>query len=118
MVVLGIDTIGLLSIMCKGKRGVLTAICLHTSYEFVISMKEKSAENVAQAYLSGILAHKGGSVAILSDNSTELKYKVLNEACNQLGIERLFSNPFHPQGNSRVQNVHNFQFCKDSLTQN
>ena len=62
-------------------------------------MKEKAAENVVQAYLSGILAHKSRSVVILSDNGTEFKSKVLNETCDQLGIKRLFSNPFHPQGN-------------------
>ena len=73
-----------------------------------IPMKEKSTENVVQTYLSGIVAHKGRSVAILSKNCTELKNKVLNEACNQLGIKRLYSNLFHPQGNVRVQNVHNF----------
>ena len=67
----------------------------------------KSYENV-QAYLFGILTHKGGSVVILSDNGTEVKNKVLNEACNQLGIKQLFSSPFHPQGNARVENVHNF----------
>ena len=33
----------------------------------------KSAENVAQANTSGILACKGGSVAIFSDNDTEFK---------------------------------------------
>ena len=47
-------------------------------------MKEKSAKNVIQAYLSGILAHKGGRVAIFSDNGTEFKNKVANEACDQL----------------------------------
>ena len=57
---------------------------------------------VVQAYLSGILTHKGKSVAILSDNVTEFENKVLNEACDQLGIKRLFSNPFHPQGNAKV----------------
>ena len=40
---------------------------------FTVAMKKKSAENVEQAYLSGILAHKGGSVAIWSDNGTEFK---------------------------------------------
>ena len=63
-------------------------------------MKEKSAENVVQAYLLGILAHKGGSVAILSDNGTEFKNEVLNEVCNQIGFKKLFSNPFHSQGNA------------------
>ena len=47
-------------------------------------MKETLVENVVQAYSSGILAHKGGCVAILSDNGTEFENKVLNEACDQL----------------------------------
>ena len=106
--VLAIDTIGHLLVTSKGKRWALTAICLHTSYVFMISMKEKTAENVVQASLSGILAHKGRSVAIPSDTGTESKNKDLNESCNQLGIKRLFSNLFHPQGNARVENVNNF----------
>ena len=38
---------------------------------------EKSAENTIQTFLSGILAHKGGCVAIPSDNGTEFKIKLL-----------------------------------------
>ena len=87
--------------MSKGKRWALTAICLRTSYVFAIPMKGKSAENIIQDNLSAILAHKGRSVAILSDNGTEFKNKVLNEACYQLGFKRLFSDPFHPQGNAK-----------------
>ena len=68
-------------------------------------MKEKSAEKVVQAYLSDILAHKGGSVAILHDNGTEFRNKVLNEVCDQLGIKRLFANPFHQQDNAKVENT-------------
>ena len=56
-------------------------------------MKEKSVENVAQAYLSGILVHKGGSVAILSDNGTEFKNKAHNEACDQLGMQKVILKP-------------------------
>ena len=62
-------------------------------------MKEKSAENAVKAYLSGIFTHKGGSVEILSGNGTELKKAVLDDACEQLGIKRLYSNLFHPQWN-------------------
>ena len=68
MTVLAIDTIAHLPITSKGRRWVLTAIVLDTSYVFASLMKEKFAKNVVQAYLSGILAHKGESVAILSDN--------------------------------------------------
>ena len=53
-------------------------------------------------------AHKGGSIAILSDNRTEFKNTTLSEACDQLGIKRIFSNLFHPKDNSRIKNAHNF----------
>ena len=78
MAVLEMDTIGYLPVTSKGNRWALTAICLHTSYKSAVMIKENFAENVVQTYLSGILAHKGGSVAILSDNGTEFKNKVLN----------------------------------------
>ena len=78
------------------------------SYVFAILMKEKSAENVIQSYLSGILAHKAGTVVILCDNSTEFKNEVLNEVYDKLGIKMLFSILFHQQGNAKVENVHNF----------
>ena len=59
MAVLATDTIGHLSVTSKGYIWALTAICLHTSHMFAILIKEKSADNVLQTYLSGILAHKG-----------------------------------------------------------
>ena len=77
------------------------AICLQTSYIFTVPMKKTSAANVVQAYLSGILAHKDLSVAILSDIGTDFKNQMLNEVCDHLGIKRLFANPFNPQGMQR-----------------
>ena len=50
-----------------------------------------------------MLVHKGESMAILSNNGTEFKNKVLNKVCDQLGIKRLFSSPFHPHGNAKVK---------------
>ena len=107
MAVLSINTIGHLPGMSKGNRWALTAICLHTSYVFDVPMKEKSDENAVQTYRPDILVHKRG-VTILSDNGTEFRNKGLNQACNQLGIRRLSSNPFSPQGNSRIDSAHNF----------
>ena len=60
------------------------AICMHTSYVFAIPVKEKLAENVVQTYLSGIFAHSGSSIAILSDNGTELKMHSLHMPVNNL----------------------------------
>ena len=57
MAVLAMNIIGHILITSKGNRWALTVICLYTSYVFAVPMKEKSAENLDQAYLSGILAH-------------------------------------------------------------
>ena len=59
---------------------------LSARHVYAVLIKENSAENVLQAYLPDILAHKDGSVAILSDNGTKFKNKVSNEVCNQLSI--------------------------------
>ena len=79
---------------------------MHTLYVFTVPMEEKSAENVMQAYLSGIFAHKGGSTAILSDDKTELKKYCtqcgMQPTCNQ---ENIFK-PISPQRHLRNENVH------------
>ena len=109
MAVLAIDSKSHLPVMSKGNRWALTAICLYTLYFFTMWMNEKSAENVVHIYLSGILVQKDRNIVILSDNVGEFKNKVLNEACYQVDkIKRVFSNLFYPQGNARVENVHNF----------
>ena len=87
---------------------------MHISCVFAKPMKEKSAENGVQAYLSGIFAHKGGSIAIFSDNGAEFKSTTVKKACDHLNIIRVFLNPFIPQGNSRIKNPHNF--CERTLT--
>ena len=87
MAVLAMDTIGYLPVTSRGHWWALTAICMHASYVFAITVKEKSAENVVQAYLSGIFAHRGGSIFIVSDTGTEFKNTTFNEACDQLGME-------------------------------
>ena len=81
---------------------------------FAIPRKEKSAENVVQAYQSVIFADKVGSVAILSDNGIEFKNTTCNKECEELSIKKLFTNPFNHQGNSRIKNVYNF--LKRTLT--
>ena len=50
----------------------------------------------------------------LLDNGSELKNSQMNTILKQLGIKHIYSNPYRPQGNSRMENVHNF--LKRTLT--
>ena len=71
-------------------------------------MPDKTAESMVEAYLSGILSRTGTSTVYLSDNRSELKNNQMNTILKQVGIKHIFSNPYRPQGNSHVENIHNF----------
>ena len=44
----------------------------------------------------------------LLDNGSELKNNQMNTILKQSGIKHIYSDPYRPQGNSRIENVHNF----------
>ena len=82
---------------------------LYRSTNFLCnSSANKTTESVVEAYLSGILSRTGESMVCLSDNGSELKNSQINTVLKQLGIKCIFSNPYRPQGNSCIENIHNF----------
>ena len=111
---ISIDTIGKLPTTSSGNRYALTCIDLLTSYVIAVPMLDKTAKSVVEAYLSGILSRTRASMVCLLDNGLELKNSQMNTVLKQLGIKYIYSNPYRPQGNSRIENVHNF--LKRTLT--
>ena len=111
---IAIDTIGKLSTTSLGNRYALTCIDLLTSYIIAVPMPDKTADSVVEVYLSGILSKARTSMVCLLDNGSELKNSQTNTILKQLGIKYIYSNPYWPQGNSRIENVHNF--LKRTLT--
>ena len=45
---------------------------------------------------------------ILSDNCTEFKNNLMDQVLKQLGIEWIFSAPYHPQNNSKLKVFHKY----------
>ena len=111
---IAIDTIGKLPTTSSGNRYALTCIDFLTSYIIAVAMPDKTSNSVVEAYLSGILSRARASMVCLSDNGSELKNSQMNTVLKQLGIKHIYSNPYRPQGNSRIENVHNF--LKRTLT--
>ena len=87
---------------------MLTCINLLTSYIIAVPIPNKATESVVKAYLSGILSRTGASMVCLSDNCSELKNSQMNTVLKQLAIKHIFLNPYRLQGNSHIENVHNF----------
>ena len=105
---IAIDTIGKLPTTSSGNRYALTCIDLLTSYVIAVPMQDKTAESVVEAYISGILSRAQASIVCLSDNGSESKNSQTNTILKQLGIKCIYSNPYQPQGNSRIEHVYNF----------
>ena len=45
---------------------------------------------------------------ILSDNGIELKNNLMDQVLQQLGIARIFSEPYHPQSNGKLKVFHKY----------
>ena len=90
---------------------MLTFMCLLTSYLIADPLKSKTTEEVTMAYIKHILPTTCCSVFILQDNSTESKYSQLIATFRLLGIKPIYSNLYGAQGNSRLENPHNFFKC-------
>ena len=45
---------------------------------------------------------------ILSDNGMEFKNHVMDQILKQLGIERIFSTPYHPGSNGKLEVFHKY----------
>ena len=103
-----LDSTGQLPTTSKGNRFAFRFICLLTSYLITVLLKTKTADEVSMAYVKEILPKTSCSKFILQDNGTEFKNEQLMSVFDTLGIKRIYSNPYYPIGNSRIQNVHNF----------
>ena len=108
MAILAMNTIGHLPVTSRGHQWALTIICMHISHVFAITMKEKPAENVVQTYMSGIFTHKGGNIAILSDNGGRIQKHQLQWGNRTTWPQKIIFKPIPPQGNLRIENMHNF----------
>ena len=45
---------------------------------------------------------------IVSDNGTEFKNSLMDQILQQLGIKRIFSAPYHPQSNGKLEVFHKY----------
>ena len=89
-------------------------MCLLTSYLITVPLMSETAEEVTMAYMKHILPTTSCSTFILQDNGTEFKNSQLLATFKSLGIKPIYSNPYRPQGNSRLKNAHNFLKCSIS----
>ena len=86
----------------KGNKHILTIIDLLTGWPEVIPIPKKSANTITKAFIRHYLPRH------MCPRFIEFKNQIFDKVTKDLGIERIFSAPYHPQSNGKLETFHKF----------
>ena len=90
------------------KKHILTIINHLMGWPEAFPRPDKSADAIVSTFIIQHLPVHMCSRYILSDNSTEFKNTLMDQVLKQLGIKRIFSAPYHPQSNGKLEIFHKY----------
>ena len=89
-------------------KNTLTIIDHLTGWPETFPIHDKSADTIVATFINEYLPVDMCPIYILSDNGTEFKNSLMDQVLQQLGIDRIFSPPYHPQSNSKLEVFHKY----------
>ena len=72
---------------------------------------DQTAKTVAKFLYGGYISIFGAPARLLSDRGTSFTSSIIEELCKILGIQRLWTTPYHPQTNGLVERSHQMIMC-------
>ena len=87
----------------SGNKHILMIIDHHMGWLKAFPIPDKSANTIVLTFINQYLPVHMCLRYILSDNSKEFKNSLMDQVLKQLGIERIFSAPYHPQSNGQLE---------------
>ena len=81
----------------SGNKHILTIIDHLTGWPEAFPIPDKSADTIVTTFINEYLPVHMCPWYILSNNGTEFKNSLMDQALQQLGIDRIFSAPYHLQ---------------------
>jgi len=111
MSVLHADLVGPIPVGSNGKgqygfQYILSVIDSATRYLWLIPLRNKTAETVANALYEDVIARTSLTSAVLTDLGKEFTAEILDRLYARLGITRLRTSGYHPQCDSKCERVH------------
>ena len=92
----------------SGNKHILTIIDHLTGWPEAFPIPNKSADTIVAMLINHYLPVHMCPRYILSDNGMELKNNLMDQVMQQLGIHRIFSDPYHPQSNGKLEVFHKY----------
>ena len=88
-----------------GHKYILTLIDFSTGFPEALPLKDIDSVSVAEALLT-IFSRVGIPREVLSDRGTQFTSALMRELHRLLGVKPIFTTPYHPSGNGRVERLH------------
>ena len=92
----------------SGNKHILTIIDHLTGWQEAFPIPDKSTNTIVSTFINEYLQVHMYLWYILLDNGTEFKNKFMDQVLQQLGIDRIFSVPYHPQSNGKLEVFHKY----------
>ena len=105
---IAIDLVTECKTLTSGNKHILTIIDHLTGWPEAFSIPDKSADTIVATFINEYLPVHMCPQYILSDNGTEFKNSLMDQVLQQLGIDRIFSAPYHPRSNGKLEVFHKY----------
>ena len=92
----------------SGNKRILTIIDHLTGWLEAFPIPDKSVDTIVATLINQYLPVHMCPRYILSDNGMEFKNSLMDQVLQQLGIDRIFSAPYHPQSNGKLEVFHKY----------
>ena len=92
----------------SGNKHILTIIGHLMGWLEAFPIPDMSADAIVSTFINQYLPVHMCPRYILLDNGTEFKNTLMDQVLKQLGIERIFSAPYHPQRNGKLEVFHKY----------
>ena len=92
----------------SGNKYIFTIIDHLTGWPEAFPIPDKSADTIMSSFINQYLPIHMCFRYILSNNWTEIKNQLMDKVLQQLGIEHIFSAPYHPQSNGKLEVFHTY----------
>ena len=94
-------------------KHIITIIDHLTGWPEAFPIPDKTMDTIVSIFINEYLPAHMFPWYILSDNRTEFKNSLMDQVLQQLGIDKIFSVPYHPQINGKLEVFH--KYLKPSL---
>ena len=92
----------------SGNKHILTIIDHITGWPEAFPIPDKSADTIVSTFINQYLSVHMCPRYILLDSGREFKNHLRDQVLQQLGIEHIFSEPYHPQSNRKLEVFHKY----------